>query len=216
MSIAMSCFGQAKMKRIETNEFYFLIPDDSSDSKRLPLIVTFSPGGNAMGLVKTWEKIALDNNCALLASKVVRNGTDISSYLKRLRMLIKDKVAKHYPIKPDCIIAGGVSGGGMAAHLFSFLFPDTVAAVISNVGYIHENSAKRKHVYPKGKVCVFLTSPTDFNYKLMKEDEKFLQSLEWATKWMEFEGGHKRAPLNMLDEAVKWVLDQNYIVEKLN
>jgi predicted esterase len=103
----------------------------------------------------------------------------------------------------------------MAAHLFSFMQPQTVAGVITSVGYIHENSLKQKDSYPKGKICAFLTSPTDFNYKLMKEDAKFLKSLEWNTLWLEFEGGHRTAPEEIREEALEWMLEQPEIYGKL-
>ena len=131
---------------------------------------------------------------------------DIPLYLKRLRKLIWERVGEQFPVQTDRVITLGTSGGGMAAHLFSFFHPDTVGAVISSVGYIHENSLKHKDTYPQGKVCAFLTSPTDFNYKLMQEDKKFLTSLNWKLKWYEFEGGHRTAPEDVREEALKWVL----------
>jgi predicted esterase len=140
---------------------------------------------------------------------------NIPLYLKRIVKLINERIAPAYPISPKCIITVGTSGGGMAGHLFSFFHPDTVAGVISSVGYIHENSLKQKDIYPQNKICAFLTSPTDFNYKLMKEDKKFLDSLNWNTLWLEFEGGHRTAPENIREEALTWMLEQPEITDKL-
>ncbi len=140
---------------------------------------------------------------------------NIPVYLKRIVKLINERIAPKYPIKTDCIIAVGTSGGGMASHLFSFFHPETVAGVISSVGYIHENSLKQFDKYPYNKACVFLTSPTDFNYKLMKEDEKFLKKHDWNTLWIEFEGGHRTGPLELRDEALEWILSQSEVADKL-
>lgn len=190
----------------EENEYVIYVPDGLEEGQKYPMIAAFSPSGDGNGMIETWGQHADANRCIIMASKIIKNGMDIPAYLNRFRKLIWEKVATEYPIKPDCVIALGTSGGGMASHLFSFFHPDTVAAVISNVGYIHENSLKHRDSYPKGKVCAFLTSPTDFNYKLMKEDEKFLTSLEWTLKWYEFEGGHRTAPAEMREEALAWVL----------
>jgi len=192
----------------EDNEYLVYVPEGLSEGVRYSLIVGFSPSANARGLISTWKGHADKHLCLILASKIVKNGMDISRYLVRLRKLIHEKVASEYPIMPDRIIAVGTSGGGMASHLFSFFHEDTVAAVITSVGYIHENSLKQKAVYPRNKVCAFLTSPTDFNYKLMKEDRKFLSSLDWRVKWYEFEGGHRTAPEEIREEAITWVLEQ--------
>lgn len=190
----------------EENEYLVYVPEGLEEGLKYPMIAAFSPSGDAQGMIKTWGPHADANRCIIMASKIIKNGMDIPMYLNRLRKLIWENVAAAYPIKPDCVIALGTSGGGMASHLFSFFHPDTVAAVISNVGYIHENSLKHKDTYPKKKVCAFLTSPTDFNYKLMKEDEKFLTSLEWTLKWYEFEGGHRTAPAELREESLAWVL----------
>ena len=190
----------------EENEYLVYVPDGIDTDQKYPLIVAFSPGGDADGLVKTWGPHADRNKCLVMASKIIKNGMDIPLYLKRLRKLIWERVGEHFPVRTDRVIALGTSGGGMAAHLFSFFHPDTVGAVISSVGYIHENSLKHKDTYPQGKVCAFLTSPTDFNYKLMQEDKKFLTSLNWKLKWYEFDGGHRTAPEDVREEALKWVL----------
>lgn len=190
----------------EENEYLVYVPDGIDTDQKYPLIVAFSPSGDADGLVKTWGPHADRNKCLVMASKIIKNGMDIPLYLKRLRKLIWERVGEQFPVQTDRVIALGTSGGGMAAHLFSFFHPDTVWAVISSVGYIHENSLKHKDTYPQGKVCAFLTSPTDFNYKLMQEDKKFLTSLNWKLKWYEFEGGHRTAPEDVREEALKWVL----------
>lgn len=190
----------------EENEYLIYVPDGIDTDQKYPLIVAFSPGGDADGLVKTWGPHADRNKCLVMASKIIKNGMDIPLYLKRLRKLIWERVGEQFPVRTDRVIALGTSGGGMAAHLFSFFHPDTVGAVISSVGYIHENSLKHKDTYPQGKVCAFLTSPTDFNYKLMQEDKKFLTSLNWKLKWYEFDGGHRTAPEDVREEALKWVL----------
>lgn len=190
----------------EENEYLIYVPDGLDDGQKYPLIAAFSPGADAAGLIKTWGPHAANNHCIIMASKIIKNGMDIPLYLQRFRKLIWERVAKKYPVNPANVIALGTSGGGMASHLFSFFHPDTVSAVISNVGYIHENSLKHKDTYPRQKVCAFLTSPTDFNYKLMNEDKKFLTSLEWKLKWYEFAGGHCTAPEEIREEALVWVL----------
>ncbi|MEW6713284.1 MAG: hypothetical protein AB1403_25915, partial [Candidatus Riflebacteria bacterium] len=189
-------------------------PEGLSTGKTYPLLVTFSPGANGQGLIKEWQDLADKHQCILFASKIVRNGMNPPPYLQRLVKIIKEKIAAQYPIKTNCIIAAGTSGGGMTAHLFSFLQPETVAGVITSVGYIHENSLKQTEQYPRNKACVFLTSPTDFNYKLMKEDVRFLKKHDWNTLWLEFEGGHRTGPLELRDEALGWILQQPEITDK--
>lgn len=192
---------------IEKWDYLLYLPDSLASNTKCPLVVAFSPGGDAEGLVRSWKEHVRSRKCALFCSKVVRNGMDVPPVLKRIAKQIPE-LAKEYPINSDLVIATGVSGGGMTAHLFAFLHPEAVSAVITSVGYIHENSLKKTNTYPKAKVCAFLTSPTDFNYQLMQEDKKFLDAHEWKTNWWEFEGGHRQAPDPVIDEALDWVLGQ--------
>ncbi|NLI77804.1 MAG: hypothetical protein GX442_15380 [Candidatus Riflebacteria bacterium] len=198
--------GEPAGEVIEKPEFVLYIPDTLDSGRRYPLIVAFSPGADADDLLRHLHEHARTHRCLLFCSKVVRNGMDVPPALRRIATGLVPALADEYPLDPTLIIGTGVSGGGMTAHLFSFLYPNVVAAVISNVGYIHENSLKRPERYPQNKICAFLTSPTDFNFKLMREDEKFLKKRGWTTRWFEFEGGHRRAPDELFDEALGWVV----------
>jgi predicted esterase len=192
---------------IETGEYLLVIPEGLDPQAPHPVIVAFSPSANGRQLVEEWRNLAAKHRCLLLASKLVRNDMDPSPLLKRIRSKLQG-FAQTYGADPGRVVAVGVSGGGMTAHLFAFQYPDTVAAVISCVGYIHEKTLTQKDRYPRGKTAVFLTGPTDFNYKLMGEDRKFLQSLGWSVRWIEFPGGHHQAPEDVRDEALTWILGQ--------
>ena len=141
-------------------------------------------------------------------SNKVRNGIDIQAELSVIKNDLINKFSKEYPIDLKKVIAVGSSGGGMASHLFSFLHPDTVSAVITNVGYIHEGTLAQSKIYPQNKICVFLAGTTDYNYKLMKEDLAFLKKHGWTCEWIEFVGGHVMAPQEQRKEALKFVLGE--------
>ena len=68
---------------------------------------------------------------------------------------------------------------------------------------ISEYYLNKKFNYPRGKIAVFLASPSDFRYSEMKRDLAFLKSLGWKTEWIEFKGGHKAAPPSAYKEAAK-------------
>lgn len=205
--VASSCFaGQVPAGIFDEGEFVVFVPENLDDSYVYPTIIGFSPGGRGSDIISTWRSAATENNCIILGSNVIRNGMDIQKNLITVKADIKDKLALKYPIDLNKIVALGSSGGGMAAHLFSFFHPDIIAGVITNVGYIHETSLKQSKRYPRGKACAFLASPTDFNYKLMQQDIKFLEQLKWKCTWLEFEGGHRMAPEHLRSEALDFVL----------
>ena len=111
----------------------------------------------------------------------------------------------NFPIDRSKIIVSGFSGGAMGSHAFAFSYPRLISAVVLNTGMIHEHYTQQKHRYPRRKLAVFLASPTDFRYEAMKQDRKFLESLDWKTKWIEFKGGHSIAPDSVYQKAAQWL-----------
>lgn len=198
----------AKAEGFDPDNYAVFFPTETQTYAPRPVIIGFSPSGNGKDVINIWKEAAEENNCAIIASNKVRNGKDIQAELLVIKKDLNEYFSKEYPIDMKKVIAVGSSGGGMASHLFSFLHPDTVSAVISNVGYIHEGTLSQSKIYPQNKICAFLAGTTDYNYKLMKEDLKFLQNHGWACKWIEFVGGHVMAPQEQRKEALKFVLDE--------
>ncbi len=187
--------------------YCIFVPQGLEAGELYPLILGFSAGGKGKRVVSNWKTAAEKYKCIIVASNVVRNGMDIQKEIEKIKIDVKERLAKQLPIDLNKVLALGSSGGGMAAHLYSFFHKNFIKGVITNVGYIHEGLLKQKSVYPRDKVCVFLASPTDFNYKLMIEDWRFLERQGWACKWIEFEGGHVMAPEEDRLEALRFVLE---------
>ena len=190
------------------DNYVVFFPTETKTYAPRPVIIGFSPSGRGQDVINIWKEAAEENNSVIIASNKVRNGMDIQAELLVIKKDLNEYFCKEYPIDLKKVIAVGSSGGGMASHLFSFLHPDTVSAVISNVGYIHEGTLAQSKIYPQNKICAFLAGTTDYNYKLMKEDLNFLQNHGWTCKCIEFVGGHVMAPQEQRKEALKFVLEE--------
>jgi len=193
-----------KSQVIDRAQYIIYIPRGINPKKKYPLVIGFSPSANTESIMKTWKYIADKRKCIILASKEFRNGIDMQPIFLKLVPILKWAFL-NLPIDTSKVIATGFSGGGMGAHAFSFWYPRLVSAVIVNTGMMHEFFIQRKYMYPRGKLAVFLASPTGFRYEEMKQDKTFLESLNWKIKWIEFEGGHVIAPNSVYDAAVKWL-----------
>lgn len=191
---------------IETDDYILFLPwDAGADSKKYPLIVALSPGGNAHSMVSVWQSAAEKYSWILCASKKFHNGA-ISEQIPTIKALIEVLVLQ-YPLDFNKITVTGFSGGAMASHLMAYLFPQLVQGVVVNTGMINPDY-RDAAVYPKGKIAVFIASPADFRYDEMKEDFGFLSDLGWNTKWIEFKEGHCIAPLPSYEEAAAWLAEQ--------
>ena len=75
-----------------------------------PLLMAFSPGGDAAGMVRLWREHAARERLPLLASKLVKNGTDPRWVFKRLVTRALPELAASYPLRLDQLICTGISG----------------------------------------------------------------------------------------------------------
>lgn len=195
-------------KDFDPKDYAVYTPNGIDLKVKYPVIIGFSPSGNGLSVVNTLQKIADEKKCFIIASNQMRNGADPIYILEQFTQDLAKVFSKKLPIDLKKTVAFGMSGGGMASHLYSFLYPGIISAVITDVGCINEFARSQSEAYPKNKICVFLASPTDFNYSIMKIDLDFLQKHNWNCKWIEFEGGHITASQDKLKEAFEYVLSE--------
>jgi predicted esterase len=187
-------------------DYSVYVPSGLQPDKKYPLVVLLSPSGDPNQLIERWKSIAERFKWILLASKKFHNGASPLGVFKDITTLVREDRLK-LPIDRKRIIASGYSGGAMGSHMFVYEQPDFISGVIANTGMIDKDYATYPN-YPRGKFVVFLSSPTDFRYRDMQGDRRFLEGLGWKTKWIEFKGGHVLAPSSAYDEAAEWVSKQ--------
>lgn len=212
--IAVSCLqpgpagaatGQART--IDRPHYVLYIPSGIDIAKKYPLVVALSPNADTQSLLSAWKGVSEKYKWIIFASKEFRNGSG-RTMISKVATLIK-AVAEENPVDKTKIIATGLSGGTMGAHALAFFHPELVRAVVANCGIIYQRYRnERWQEYPKGKLAVFLASPTDFRYEDMNRDKVFLEGLGWKTKWIEFKGGHTFAPESAYQEAARWLSGQ--------
>jgi len=188
---------------IETGEYVLYLPSELDLQSRHPLLVALSPTADAWGMIRAWQPVVEKHKWLLYASKTSRNGVPYAGIVPPLIAAIRS-VNAAYPVDKSRIIATGLSGGGMASHYLAYAHPELFAAVIINTGMMAEDQPAWPNP-PRGKIAVFVASPTDFRYEQMKKNRLFLESLGWKTHWIEFPGGHMLAPSAILEEAAQWL-----------
>jgi len=153
-------------------------------------------------MIRAWSAVGERHRWIIAASKRFRNGVAWDTLLPWLEAELADIEARD-PVDESRVVLTGLSGGAMGAHMFAGSRPDRLCAVVANTGMMQE-SLKRDD-YPRGKLAVFLASPTDFRYEEMRRDRRFLESHGWTTTWIEFRGGHTLAPPEAYEAAATWL-----------
>ncbi|MDX1921317.1 MAG: hypothetical protein SFU25_11370 [Candidatus Caenarcaniphilales bacterium] len=199
---------------IEGKENIVYIPSIKNPREKFPVVIVFSPDGNARATLEYWKSLADEKKYILIGSKIYQNGnyTDeqmLAKISKNHSMVFNS--LKALPIQPQKIILAGLSGGGSFSHALNINRPGSYNTLIVNCGRIWEpdyekaekNFQRLKNIYSnRQNKIVFLASPTDFRYEEMKRDNQLMQKLGWKTYWIEFEGGHRMAPMEKYGEAL--------------
>lgn len=199
--LPLAAFAAPSGRTVQGPDYSLFVPGELTPAEKRPMVMVFAPDGNTRNLVQLWLPHASRYKWFVLGFDGYHNTDDIEPIVANLRAVLKELEAV-YPIDGRCLIATGLSGGGMFSHGLSVLEPDAVVAVVPNVGMSQPDLRPRT---PRDRLAVFLASPTDFRYADMKADEKRLQGLGWQTKWIEFPGGHTIAPAAAYKEAADWL-----------
>ena len=198
---------------VDEVDYKIFLPSTFNKKHKYPLVIALSPGANPDEMLNVWKYTGEKYEWIVMASKIHKNDMDYNIIFKILHSDI-EKILSTYPVDKTRIIATGLSGGGMSSHALSFEYPDLISAVIINTGKMNDYYINEKDRYPKNKIAIFIASPTDFRYDEMKRDKAFLESLNWKTEWLEFEGGHTIAPVETYNSAAQklknlfWVRDE--------
>ena len=194
-------------RTIDQADYLLRLPSQLDASRKHPLVVALAPDGAPRPLVNLWTPVSEQRKWLLFGSKTVRNGVDLNPQIEPLRRAIQEVIAR-YPVDQRKVIVTGFSGGAMASHDLAFELRDLVAATVLNTGMMGEWERAREASRPRGKLAVFLASPTDFRYEQMKLDRQFLERLGWNTTWIVFDGGHRSAPPWAVQRAAAWLDEQ--------
>jgi predicted esterase len=181
------------------------LPKDLPAGQKVPLVFALSPSADANSLILTWAGVAERHHWIIAASTQYRNFIDFAAALKQNQLDLNDAL-RRYPADPARVIFTGLSGGGSGSHAMAKFYSDQVAAVVINTGMLYDGLNTPD--YPNSKLAVFLASPTDFRYTEMQRDRLFLESHQWKTLWLEFEGGHTLAPPALYEQAAAWLEEQ--------
>lgn len=185
----------------------------ANKNEKMPVVFSFSPGGDAAYMVRLWQEMADEHHWILYASKEYRNHLDMNALYPQIRQRITQTL-QHYPqADASRIIFTGMSGGASFSHAMNLEYPGVASALIVNTGRIWEDVLARHEMSRENfgrskKLLVFLASPTDFRYQEMKRDAQLMQQKGWKTHWIEFQGGHRYAPDFVYQQAVQWIIAQ--------
>lgn len=176
------------------------LPEQYSEDKKWPVIMVFSPVGDAVEAVKRFQESADRYGYVIASPDEVKNGNYQENLLKSRTFY--SEVIRRYSIDKNAIYLAGFSGGArlaMSIAVMSSQIKGVIAcgASFSNVpGYV---PTKNKFFY------IGMVGDQDFNYNEMLQALDYLEQKKFDANLLVFSGGHKWPPKEYIDKAVRLV-----------
>jgi predicted esterase len=133
---ALAARGQALAEQaidLTQERFSLYVPEGKPPPRGYGLFVFVSPGAEAPR-PRRWRP-PLDRHHLIFVS-AARSGNDANMLERRvpLALLAVENVRAKYPIDPDRIYVGGLSGGARASQIIAMAYPDVFRGVLLNAG----------------------------------------------------------------------------------
>lgn len=209
-----SSIAEIKGKLLDQPDALIYLPSTLVQGKIYPMVVTFSPNGEASLLIQFWQPLAEQRQLIIYSSKIYRNRDDPvtkefhQGELAQIKNYI-DQAIQGLPVDRRKIIFAGPSGGGSWSHSMNVAYPGFAYGLIVNTGKFWElddqpQLTMQQFGVARNKIA-FLASPTDFRYQEMQRDYSWMKQWGFPVNWIEFEGGHRHAPRENYAQALNWL-----------
>ena len=187
----------------------YLPPAYSTNGPALPILYTMNPAGG--GMISTFRQACSNFNIICIGITQPRNGLPWDQVLQAYYAVTLD-VRERVLYDPTEELAGGFSGGGECAYMFSRFRSQHVAGLIELAGWLARiNSGTTVQYYGIDRVQTNLliaraTGDMDTNaifYNPM--DSNFLATCGVKIVDYSFNGGHQVPPEAVIESCLQWV-----------
>ncbi len=192
--------------------FYLYVPPNYRGRERFGLIA-FLHAGDEMNVPNDWKKVLTRHKLLYVAPQKVGNEQPTP---RRALVTVAaiHKMMELYKVDPQRVYITGLSGGAMTASLVAFAQPDLIHGALPMCGFLFppdENTNKESLEKVKAQVrFALITGSKDFNEQFITHFYNQLESEKYQAKLFDVPGmGHKIAPGQTINDALKWIDDRN-------
>ncbi len=182
----------------DKSESYALyLPKSYSETKKWPIIISFSPAGRGTDPVSLCLEAAEKFGFIVIGSNNSRNGP--SEPINKAYKAIKVEIEKRFSIDPKRIYSFGMSGGSRVALRMAASEPDLFRGVIASAAFINPaDDFKDKNIFIYG-----IVGDEDFNYPEYLRGAPILEKSK-TPYWIEiFQGKHQWPAKELVFEAIE-------------
>jgi predicted esterase len=191
-----------------TQHYALYLPKGYTDSKKIPVILFFDPGGRAQEPLLQYKALADNYNVVMACSYNCRNGSFQPSVEAAYAVL--DDVEKRFSVHTSCILVSGFSGG---ARLASFLaVKDSQFNGVIACGATFASEAK---ISPNRKIpYAIVIGDHDMNFLETIKTSRYLDEIHNPYTRIEYNGAHSWPTADAFEQALLWQLVQKKMVNQ--
>jgi hypothetical protein len=187
--------------------FHIHFPNSYDGSKKLPMLILFSPGGGGKGMIDKFKDAAEAMEWVLVGCDKFKNGMkeDLGDLMFTELLPDIEKTVEH---DSEYLYLGGFSGGGMRSFDYSAKFKRPWKGIISCGGWLG-GPGNWDQDYTKNMAVAMVNGDGDkAANSWVDKDTDVLKRFKCKARKFEFPGGHAIAPTEILLEAMKWIVDE--------
>ena len=187
--------------------FHVHFPKSYDGSKKLPMLILFSPGGNGKGMIDKFKDAAESMQWVLVGCDKFKNGMkeDLGDLMFGELLPDIEKTVEH---DPEYLYLGGFSGGGMRSFDYSAKFKRPWKGIVSCGGWLGGPDNWDQDYTKKMAVAMVNGDGDKAANSWVDKDTDHLKGFKCKARKFEFPGGHAIAPTEVLIEAMKWIVDE--------
>lgn len=174
-----------------------------------PIIITFSPGGDGLGILKRIKEGTEHTGWLLIGCDKLKNGIKDRDLALKMEDEVLDDILATLPHDPDRIYLAGFSGGAMRSYDLTTRRPEPFAGILAYGGWLG-GSEYQGNAFREGMSVAMINGNQDRGAGAwVATDTARLRELNNTIKHYCFIGGHGVAPVEITTQAVDW-LDQQW------
>ncbi|GAA3617235.1 sialate O-acetylesterase [Flavivirga amylovorans] len=190
----------------DTNMMYHVYtPSNFETSKKRPLIIAFSPGGNGLGILNKMKASVEKMGWILVGCDMLKNGMKNHSLEQKMEDELLNAIFKNIPHNTSRVYLSGFSGGAMRSYQLTTRRNEKFAGILAYGGWLGGDTYQDKP-YQKGMRIAQVNGIKDMGANKWKDiDAKTLKKHQCTVKHFSHEGGHQVAPESVSTMAMEWL-----------
>ncbi|TGV01864.1 sialate O-acetylesterase [Flavivirga rizhaonensis] len=185
--------------------YHVYMPSNFSPSKKLPIIIAFSPQGRGNVMLNKIKPSAEELGWILVGCDKLKNGMKDEVMENKMEDEVLNDILNNIPHDRARIYLAGFSGGAMRAYQITTRRSENFEGIIAYGGWLGGDNYQDKD-YQNGLKVAMVNGENDKGAnKWIEKDTRTLKKHHAIVKLFKHDGGHKVAEYELTTKILNWL-----------